>query len=134
MEARAPLDGDRAPDAPLMDVVRANDAAAARFLLERGADVNWTAEEEGLPTPLFYAAYWGDLHMVQTLLRYPVDLTVKKYTGQTVIDVVRTAIGFAKVKKPKSVIRAKLPSAPPEAYSPFSIWSWLCSQPSSEPS
>ena len=37
------------------------------------------------------------------------------------IDVVRTAIGFAKVKKPKSVIRAKLPSAPPEAYSPFSI-------------
>ena len=56
-----------AADAPLVDAVRAGDAARVRALVEAGADVN-QAEADG-STPLHWAAYAGDVETARLLLK-----------------------------------------------------------------
>ena len=55
-----------AADAPLVDAVRAGDAARVRALVEAGTDVN-QAEADG-STPLHWAAYAGDVETARLLL------------------------------------------------------------------
>ena len=55
-----------APAVPIVDAVRAEDAAAVRALLEQQVDVN-AAEVDGT-TALHWAAYQGDVETARLLL------------------------------------------------------------------
>lgn len=57
---------DAAADLPLVDAVKAGDAARVRALVDAGADVN-AAEPDGA-TPLHWAAYAGDVEATRLLL------------------------------------------------------------------
>merc|ERR1719277_1869968 len=90
-----------------------------RTLLESGADVNQVVADEGLPNVLFWATYWGELELIKlfvTLSRHRLDLSVRKYTDETVLDVAHTSKDFAKMKKPRHIAKLPLPSRPPAVY------------------
>merc|ERR1719277_367965 len=90
-----------------------------RTLLESGADVNQVVADEGLPNVLFWATYWGELELIKlfvTLSRHRLDLSMRKYTDETVLDVAHTSCDFAKMKKPRHIAKLPLPSRPPAVY------------------
>merc|ERR1712025_1239877 len=68
---------------------------------------------------MFWATYWGELELIKLFLRlsqYRVDLTVRKYTGETVFDVARTSKHFANARKPRHIAKLPLPTRPPLIY------------------
>eukprot|EP00927_Polykrikos_kofoidii_P068954 TRINITY_DN64314_c0_g1_i1.p1 TRINITY_DN64314_c0_g1~~TRINITY_DN64314_c0_g1_i1.p1 ORF type:complete len:473 (+),score=71.66 TRINITY_DN64314_c0_g1_i1:155-1420(+) len=98
---------------------RKRDYRMVRILLEAGADVNRTVGVEGLPNVLFWATYWGELELVKlfcTLSKHPLDLSVRKYTNETVFDVARTSQSFAATRKPRHIAKLPLPSRPALVY------------------
>lgn len=107
------------PYPPLVISTRKRDYRMVRILLEAGADVNAIVEDEGLPTPLFWAVYWGELELLKlftTLSTHRLDLHVKKYTQESVFEVARTALNFAKMRRPKHIAKLALPNRPPAVY------------------
>lgn len=104
---------------PLVIATRKRDYRMVRILLEAGANVNLLVGDEGLPTPLFWATYWGELELIKlflTLSKHPLDLTVRKYTSETVFDVAKTSWSFAKTRKPRHIAKLPLPSRPAVVY------------------
>lgn len=98
---------------------RKRDYKMVRALLEAGGDVNRTAGDEGLPNALFWATYWGELELIKlfiSLSKHRLDLSVKKYTDETVFDVARTSRGYADLRKPRHIAKLPLPSRPAVVY------------------
>lgn len=90
-----------------------------KLLLDAGADVNQMAGDEGLPTALFWAIYWGELELVKLFIhsaKHRLDFSMRKYTGETVFDVVRTSKDFATMRKPRHIAKLPLPGRPPVVY------------------
>lgn len=111
--------GQALPYPPLTLATRRRDYKMVRMLLEAGADVNQVVADEGLPNVLFWATYWGELELIKlflTLSKHPLDFTVRKYTNETLFDVVQTSKGFAGMKKPRHIAKLPLPSRPPVVY------------------
>jgi len=103
----------------LVSATRKRDYRMVRILLEAGADVNLCGGEEGLPNALFWGAYWGELELIKlfvTLSKHRLDFDVRKYTNETVFDVVRTARSFAGMRKPRHIQKLPLPSRPAVVY------------------
>lgn len=95
------------------------DYRMVRILLEGGADPNQISRDEGLPTALFWATYWGEIEIIKLFMsfsKYKLDLHVRKYTQETVFDVARTANSFSKVKKPRHIAKLPLPARSPAVY------------------
>lgn len=104
---------------PLTIATRKRDYRMVRILLEAGADANLFAGDEGLPTVLFWATYWGELELMKlflTLSKGPLDLGVHKYTSETVFDVAHNSMNFATMRKPRHIAKLPLPSRPPVVY------------------
>lgn len=104
---------------PLTLATRKRDYRMVRLLLEAGADVNLVAGDEGLPNALFWATYWGELELIKlfvTLSKHRLDLSVRKYTNETVFDVAYTSKNFAELTKPRHIAKLPLPSRPPYVY------------------
>lgn len=98
---------------------RKRDYRMVRILLEAGADVNRTVGDEGLPNVMFWATYWGELELVKlfcTLSKHRLDLSIRKYTNETVFDVARTSQAFAASRKPRHIAKLPLPSRPALVY------------------
>jgi len=62
-------------DAPLLQAIQANDLPQVKALVATGADVN--TRDENKATALMWAAYKGDLEMVQYLVTQEADYTKK---------------------------------------------------------
>jgi ankyrin repeat protein len=56
----------------------------ARYLIEKGAEINTTEESERL-TPLHIAALMGHVEIVKLLLVFNADITIKNIAGDTAI-------------------------------------------------
>lgn len=103
----------------LVSATRKRDYRMVRILLEAGADVNLCGGDEGLPNALFWGAYWGELELIKlfvTLTKHRLDFSIRKYTDETVFDVVRTARSFAGMRKPRHIQKLPLPSRPAVVY------------------
>merc|ERR1719387_1316780 len=90
------------PYSALTVATRKRDLRMVRILLEAGADVNKACGGEGLPNVLFWATYWGELELMRlfvTLSKHQLDLNSRKYTNETIFDVVRTSLTYASMKK-----------------------------------
>jgi ankyrin repeat protein len=74
--------GDAAPG-PLLDAIRAGDAARVRLLLDQGADVN--ARSADGTTALMHATTVGDAALVRLLLDHGADVNAKNATGATAL-------------------------------------------------
>merc|ERR1712032_1734672 len=75
--------------------------------------------DEGLPTVLFWVAYWGELELMKLfveLSKHNFDLGVTKYTGETVVDILHTSRSFAEMSKPKHIMKLPLPSRTPVVF------------------
>merc|ERR1712187_625340 len=86
---------------------------------EAGADVNRSVGAEGLPNVLFWATYWGELELVKlfvNLSKHKLDLTVRKYTNDTIFDVALTSKNFASSRKPRHIAKLPLPNRPALVY------------------
>lgn len=104
---------------PLTLATRKRDYRMVRILLEAGADANLCAGDEGLPNVLFWATYWGELELMKlflTLSKHPLDLSVRKYTRETIFDVAQTSMSFATMRKPRHIAKLPLPSRPAVVY------------------
>merc|ERR1712048_1022740 len=111
------------PYSALIIATRKRDLRMVRMLLEAGADVNHTAGDEGLPNALFWATYWGELELIKlfvTLSKHRLDLSVRKYTNETVFDVANTGKNLAKLRKPRHIAKLPLPSRPAVVYEKIS--------------
>eukprot|EP00747_Dinoflagellata_sp_TGD_P186775 gnl/TRDRNA2_/TRDRNA2_44044_c0_seq1.p1 gnl/TRDRNA2_/TRDRNA2_44044_c0~~gnl/TRDRNA2_/TRDRNA2_44044_c0_seq1.p1 ORF type:complete len:431 (+),score=86.65 gnl/TRDRNA2_/TRDRNA2_44044_c0_seq1:123-1415(+) len=103
----------------LIIATRKRDYRMVRILLEAGADVNRAVGDEGLPNALFWATYWGELELIKlfvTLSKHRLDLGARKYTNETVFDVVNTSRSFAKMRKPRHIAKLPLPTRPAVVY------------------
>ena len=69
---------------------RFKDGSALRLLLERGADVNSRADDDGC-TPLHRASEHGVLQIVRLLLEHGADIGAVNRNGKTALQVVGTA-------------------------------------------
>jgi ankyrin repeat protein len=67
----------------LFDAVRLNDVAQAKELLDAGADVN--ARDDYNNTPLIIASAYSDYDLVELLLKYHADVTLKSASGFTAL-------------------------------------------------
>jgi len=104
---------------PMILATRKRDYKMVRALLEAGADVNRIAGDEGLPNALFWATYWGELELIKLFIglsKHRLDLSVRKYTDETVFDVARTSRGYADLRKPRHIAKLPLPSRPAVVY------------------
>lgn len=104
---------------PLILATRKRDYKMVRALLEAAGDANQGVGDEGLPNALFWATYWGELELVKlfvTLSKHRLDLSVRKYTGETVFDVAQTSRTYADLRKPKHIAKLPLPSRPAVVY------------------
>jgi len=111
--------GSQSSYPPLTLATRKRDYRMVRILLESGADVNLISGDEGLPNALFWATYWGELELIRlfiTLSKHRLDLNVRKYTDETVLDVAHTSKQFAQLRKPRHIAKLPLPSRPPAVY------------------
>merc|ERR1712137_1391249 len=102
---------------------RKRDCKMVRMLLDAGADPNHVCGDEGLPNALFWATYWGELELVKlfvTLSKHRLDLSIKKYTNESIFDVAETSKNFAKLRKPRHIAKLPLPSKPPAVYEKIS--------------
>lgn len=79
---------------PLHSAIAGGHSTIARFLVERGANVN--ARQEGGFTPLMEAARNGNATLVDYLLQHGADPTLAKDDGRTAADCAREA-GHAEV-------------------------------------
>lgn len=76
---------ERLRNEALMLAARHGEPAIARVLLEAGADANTTMPHER--TPLHWAAYGGDVHLIDTLLEFGADAgKVETYYNATPAD------------------------------------------------
>eukprot|EP00929_Paragymnodinium_shiwhaense_P018002 TRINITY_DN12791_c0_g1_i2.p1 TRINITY_DN12791_c0_g1~~TRINITY_DN12791_c0_g1_i2.p1 ORF type:complete len:359 (+),score=65.84 TRINITY_DN12791_c0_g1_i2:170-1246(+) len=96
------------------------DRKMTSVLLKAGADVNQIIHLENLPTPLFWAAHWGEKDMVRIILaesKFQVDLSIKKPgTDEDIFAVVQAAKAFSMVDKPKHIAKLPLPKVPSATY------------------
>lgn len=69
-------------DTPLYWAAILNNVELARFLLERGANVNWQAAKY-LTTPLHAAARRGHSEMCLLLLQHGADVSIRERHGKT---------------------------------------------------
>ncbi|CAF0993143.1 unnamed protein product [Rotaria sordida] len=69
---------------------RHGQTSVAKWLLERGANVNIKLLQESESTPLHGAVYHGHISTVDLLLSYGADLNIKNVFGATPIDESRT--------------------------------------------
>jgi len=98
---------------------RKRDHRMVRILLEAAADVNRTVGGEGLPNVMFWAAYWGELELMKLFVthsKHSLDLSIRKYTNETIFDVTTTSRAFAAAKKPRHIAKLPLPSRPAAVY------------------
>ncbi|KAF8822056.1 ankyrin repeat-containing protein [Cardiosporidium cionae] len=94
---------------PLMQTTMNEDLAAMELLLKNGANPNEVVELAGLPTPLFYAVYWGKVEMIELLLKYKPDIHIRKQNKTDILELARTSLHFATLRKPKHIARLPLP-------------------------
>jgi ankyrin repeat protein len=69
----------------------------AGLLLDRGADVN-AADARGKLTPLHYAAWSGNVELVQLLVARKADRSAKENRGRTALDLAKERNHAAVVK------------------------------------
>jgi len=111
--------GAKAPYPPLTIAARKRDYRLVKALLDAGADVNLAAADEGLPNPLFWATYWGELELLKLLMthsKHRLDFTVRKHTNETIFDVAEASRNFAQMQKPKHIAKLPLPNRPVVVY------------------
>eukprot|EP00397_Hematodinium_sp_SG-2012_P059540 GEMP01076428.1.p1 GENE.GEMP01076428.1~~GEMP01076428.1.p1 ORF type:complete len:345 (+),score=52.23 GEMP01076428.1:30-1037(+) len=110
---------------PLMTACAIGHAVICEMLLWHGADPNTVVVDAGLPTALFVAVYWGQVDIVKLMLagrrdvngqRLGVDMSITKYTGETILEVAKRSLEFARAPKPKHIAKLPLPKKPVENF------------------
>jgi len=88
-------------------------------LLGAGADVNQVAGDEILPNALFFASHWGEIELIKIFIessKVTLDLSKRKASNETILDVAEAARSFSKLQKPKHISKLPLPNRPPAVY------------------
>lgn len=106
-------------DPAILVATKRRDYRMVRLLLGAGANVNQSAGDDILPNAVFFAAHWGEIDLIKVFMeasKHTLDLTIRKKSNETVLDVAEAARSFSMLQKPKHISKLPLPSRPPAVY------------------
>jgi len=106
-------------DPPILVATRKRDYRMVRILLGVGADVNMVSDDEVMPNAVFFVAHWGEVELLKTFIEssnHVLNLSLRRGSKETVLEVAEAARSFSKLQKPKHISKLPLPNKPPVVY------------------